>query len=167
MGSWYKCPGTSRDWGHPRNKKVYWNSRCECILLLVTNSDWSCSEQSNDIFQAQAMFCSLDIRYAPTYAPISCSTPLISLSCDAQGIKPKKKGEGASAYELLFQAVQSYFINGCTDFDSKVRRTALPPVYFQHPGTPTSSYPLFSIPHIQTNTFRPFHDNSRLRAKAR
>jgi len=65
---------------------------------------------------AQAMFCSLD------------------MSCDPQGIRPKKKGEGASAYELLFQAVQSYFVNGCTDFDSKVRLTSLPPVYFQHPG---------------------------------
>ncbi|KAE8444400.1 hypothetical protein EG329_000600 [Mollisiaceae sp. DMI_Dod_QoI] len=63
---------------------------------------------------AQAMFCSLGI------------------ACDAQGLKPKRGSR--PAYELLFTAVENYFINGCTDYDSKVRCTNLPPVYFQHPG---------------------------------
>ncbi|KAF4634667.1 hypothetical protein G7Y89_g3448 [Cudoniella acicularis] len=66
---------------------------------------------------AQAMFCSLGI------------------ACDAQGLKPKKdKKDAPSAYHLLFQAVEAYFANGCVDFNSKVRCTTLPPIYFQHPG---------------------------------
>ncbi|KAF8859589.1 DUF1671-domain-containing protein [Acephala macrosclerotiorum] len=63
---------------------------------------------------AQAMFCSLGI------------------ACDAQGLKPKAGQR--PAHELLFTAVENYFINGCTDFDPKVRTTTLPPIYFQHPG---------------------------------
>ena len=60
-------------------------------------------------------------------------------SCDPQAFKPKKKvdrktPEGPTAYQILFDAVKAYFQNGCTNFDSKVRLTALPPIYFQHPG---------------------------------
>lgn len=81
------------------------------------------------------MFCSLNIRYV--FILLSHFLPFtnISNSCDAQGLKQKKKGEGPPADQLLFQAVQSYFVNGSTDFDSKVRLTSLPPIYFQHPGT--------------------------------
>ncbi|TAQ90391.1 hypothetical protein B7494_g1284 [Chlorociboria aeruginascens] len=63
---------------------------------------------------AQAMLCSLGI------------------ACDAEGLKTKK--DGPQAYQLLFQAAESYFVNGCLDFGPKVRATTLPPVYFQHPG---------------------------------
>ncbi|PMD43403.1 DUF1671-domain-containing protein [Hyaloscypha variabilis F] len=63
---------------------------------------------------AQAMFCCLGI------------------ACDAQGLKPKENSR--PAYELLFNAVEQYFVNGCKDYNPKVRCTALPPIYFQHPG---------------------------------
>ncbi|KAJ5033468.1 uncharacterized protein L3040_008583 [Drepanopeziza brunnea f. sp. 'multigermtubi'] len=63
---------------------------------------------------AQAMFCSLGI------------------ACDAQGMKTRRNQ--GPAYEFLFNAVESYFIDGCTDYDHKVRCTDLPSVYFQHPG---------------------------------
>ncbi|KAH9221152.1 peptidase family C78-domain-containing protein [Leptodontidium sp. 2 PMI_412] len=63
---------------------------------------------------AQAMFCS------------------IGIACDAQGLK--SKGNSGPAYELLFRAVENYFINGCTDYNPKIRCTSLPPIYFQHPG---------------------------------
>jgi zinc finger-containing ubiquitin peptidase 1 len=51
-----------------------------------------------------------------------------------QGIKPKKESSNKTALELLFSAVESYFNDGCTDFNPKVRGTSLPPIYFQHPG---------------------------------
>ncbi|KIM94993.1 hypothetical protein OIDMADRAFT_134716 [Oidiodendron maius Zn] len=63
---------------------------------------------------AQAMFCSLEI------------------ACEAQAFKSKR--HGPSAHDLLFQAVENYFVNGCTTFDKKVRLTSLPPLYFQQPG---------------------------------
>ncbi|KAK0100983.1 hypothetical protein ONS95_013028 [Cadophora gregata] len=63
---------------------------------------------------AQAMFCSLGI------------------ACDAQGLKPQ--GKSTPAHELLFRAVENYFVNGCTDYNPKIRCTFLPPIYFQHPG---------------------------------
>ncbi|KAH8768012.1 peptidase family C78-domain-containing protein [Hyaloscypha finlandica] len=63
---------------------------------------------------AQAMFCCLGI------------------ACDAQGLKPK--GNSRPAYDLLFNAVEQYFVNGCADYNPKVRCTSLPPIYFQHPG---------------------------------
>jgi hypothetical protein len=52
--------------------------------------------------------------------------------CDAQGLKPK--GNSRPAYDLLFNTVEQYFVNGCQDYNPKVRCTSLPPIYFQHPG---------------------------------
>ncbi|KAH8821704.1 peptidase family C78-domain-containing protein [Xylogone sp. PMI_703] len=56
----------------------------------------------------------------------------LSISCDAQALRTKKGGPLAD--QLLYQAVESYFLLGSTDTQSKVRRTELPPIYFQHPG---------------------------------
>lgn len=64
---------------------------------------------------AQAMFVSLGI------------------ACDAQGLKPKD-GSSQEACELLFETVENYFMNGCKDYNPKVRMTDLPSIYFQHPG---------------------------------
>ncbi|KAK6584509.1 hypothetical protein PZA11_002733 [Diplocarpon coronariae] len=63
---------------------------------------------------AQAMFCSLGI------------------ACDAQGLKTRPTS--GPAYELLFRAVENYFLDGCTEYGLKVRCTSLPCIYFQHPG---------------------------------
>ncbi|KUJ20197.1 DUF1671-domain-containing protein [Mollisia scopiformis] len=65
---------------------------------------------------AQAMFC------------------VLGIACSAQAFKPKKGSNSQPGSELLFTAIENYFINGCTDYDPKVRRTSLPPIYFQHPG---------------------------------
>ncbi|QSZ34841.1 hypothetical protein DSL72_007700 [Monilinia vaccinii-corymbosi] len=65
---------------------------------------------------AQAMFCSLGIQ------------------CDTVALKTRKeRGEGPAA-NLLYKKVEEYFLEGCVDFESKVRETSLPPIYFQHPG---------------------------------
>ncbi|KAH6684384.1 peptidase family C78-domain-containing protein [Halenospora varia] len=59
----------------------------------------------------------------------------LDIACEAQALKPKKdKADAERAYNLLFDAVETYFANGCTDFRTKVRCTHLPPIYFQHPG---------------------------------
>lgn len=59
----------------------------------------------------------------------------LDIACEAQALKPKKdKPDAERAYNLLFDAVETYFANGCTDFRTKVRCTQLPPIYFQHPG---------------------------------
>ncbi|KAH7321469.1 peptidase family C78-domain-containing protein [Rhexocercosporidium sp. MPI-PUGE-AT-0058] len=63
--------------------------------------------------EAQAMFCS------------------IGIACDAQGLK---SGNSGPAHELLFRTVENYFINGCIDYNPKIRCTSLPPIYFQRPG---------------------------------
>ena len=85
---------------------------------------------------------------------------LINVSCDAQGFKPKK-GSSQLAHELLFQAVERYFTDGCTNYDAKVRCTLLPPIYFQHPGKRLSlsqEFPLIPLqlpfPSPFPNTFR-------------
>lgn len=71
----------------------------------------------------------------------------------------KERGE-SPAYDLLYQRVEEYFLDGCTDFESKVRETSLSPIYFQHRGKPSISF-LFSplckasiLIHI-----RPLNDN--------
>jgi len=55
----------------------------------------------------------------------------LDIACEAQGLKTKGS---ESAYQLLLQAVERYFSRGIEKLDSKVRRTDLPPIYFQHPG---------------------------------
>lgn len=57
----------------------------------------------------------------------------LGIGCDAQSLKPRYDS-GDRAYELLYEAVQAYFMDGCRDFNPKVRCTDLPPIYFQHPG---------------------------------
>lgn len=39
-----------------------------------------------------------------------------------------------SAYERLYEIVETYFMDDCDSFQSKVRCTTLPSIYFQHPG---------------------------------
>ncbi|ESZ99444.1 hypothetical protein SBOR_0206 [Sclerotinia borealis F-4128] len=65
---------------------------------------------------AQAMFCSLGIP------------------CDTVALKTKKERGEAPAANLLYQKIEEYFLEGCVDFETKVRETPLPPIYFQHPG---------------------------------
>ncbi|KAG4034044.1 hypothetical protein MFRU_003g00220 [Monilinia fructicola] len=65
---------------------------------------------------AQAMFCSLGIQ------------------CDTVALKTRKERGETPAANLLYQKVEEYFLDGCVDFESKVRETSLPPIYFQHPG---------------------------------
>jgi hypothetical protein len=57
---------------------------------------------------------------------------LTGIRCDAQGLKDKKGGKPADT--LLFEYVETYFRDGATDIDPKIRLTSLPPLYFQHPG---------------------------------
>ncbi|OBT65994.1 hypothetical protein VE03_03195 [Pseudogymnoascus sp. 23342-1-I1] len=63
--------------------------------------------------EAQAMLRSLDI------------------DCDAQAFKTDGK---LGAEEILMKNVEEYFRAGCLDSTSKIRRTQLPSIYFQHPG---------------------------------
>ncbi|RDL35102.1 DUF1671-domain-containing protein [Venustampulla echinocandica] len=74
-------------------------------------------------------------KYIGTPDAMFCS---LGIACEAQGLKPKKSKkpntETQTAYQLLFQAVEAYFANGCLDFHPKARCTPLPPMYFQHPG---------------------------------
>lgn len=52
-------------------------------------------------------------------------------SCDAQGMKTK---ENLRADQILLQNVEDYFKSGSPISDVKVRKTQLPPMYFQHAG---------------------------------
>ncbi|ETS76707.1 hypothetical protein PFICI_12094 [Pestalotiopsis fici W106-1] len=63
--------------------------------------------------EAQAVFLSLDIP------------------CDAQGFKDPHPG---NAEARLVQHIESYFEQENYDVSDKVRRTRLPPIYFQHRG---------------------------------
>ncbi|KAI0408150.1 peptidase family C78-domain-containing protein [Xylaria palmicola] len=63
--------------------------------------------------EAQAMFISLKIP------------------CQAEGFKSPKQGV---AEEALFAAVRQYFEKAPSDSRDKIRRTELPPIYFQHRG---------------------------------
>ncbi|KAI9646951.1 hypothetical protein NHQ30_004951 [Ciborinia camelliae] len=65
---------------------------------------------------AQAMFCSLGIP------------------CDTVALKTKKERGEVPAVNLLYQKVEEYFLGARVDFESKVRETSLPPIYFQHSG---------------------------------
>ncbi|KAH6658365.1 peptidase family C78-domain-containing protein [Truncatella angustata] len=63
--------------------------------------------------EAQAMFLSLGIP------------------CNAQGFKDPHPG---NAEKRLFQHIEEYFEQGDFDPAAKIRRTRLPPIYFQHRG---------------------------------
>ncbi|KAG8158734.1 hypothetical protein KVR01_011177 [Diaporthe batatas] len=64
--------------------------------------------------EAQAMFVSLGI------------------ACEAQGFKNKEEAGRAEAQMLA--SVERYFQQGVSDPAERVRRTSLPPIYFQHAG---------------------------------
>lgn len=87
-----------------------------------------------------------------TVSPSPTFPMLNELRCDAQGLKPK--GNSRPAYDLLFNAVEQYFVNGCADYNPKVRCTSLPPIYFQHPGMfpshPQMPFPQFVLGHSMT-----------------
>lgn len=76
------------------------------------------------------MFSSLSISYVISL--LSYPNANTRISCDAQALRTKKGGPAAD--QLLFQAVEAYFLLGAADTESKVRRTELPPIYFQQPG---------------------------------
>lgn len=80
---------------------------------------------------------------------------LTGVRCDAQGLKPR--GSGQLAYELLFETVENYFMNGCQDFNPKVRCTDLPSIYFQHPGILATLSLLLTA--FLTSIFRSLDDN--------
>ncbi|KAH8664327.1 peptidase family C78-domain-containing protein [Xylariales sp. PMI_506] len=63
--------------------------------------------------EAQAMFIGLDVP------------------CEATGFKDSRPG---NAERKLLQHVEAYFESGDFDPTDKVRRTTLPPIYFQHRG---------------------------------
>ncbi|KAG9247883.1 peptidase family C78-domain-containing protein [Calycina marina] len=56
----------------------------------------------------------------------------LGISCDAQAFKSTKNGP--KAIDLLLDSVEAYFLGGATNLNPKIRRTSLPPLYFQHPG---------------------------------
>ncbi|KAK4193086.1 peptidase family C78-domain-containing protein [Podospora australis] len=56
---------------------------------------------------------------------------LLNIPCDAQGIKHK---EPSWSEQLLLDYVEEYFQSGVLDPTQDVRRTSLPPLYFQHMG---------------------------------
>lgn len=55
-------------------------------------------------------------------------------SCDAQAFKTDGK---LGADDILMKSVEEYFRAGYADSTSKIRRTQLPSIYFQHPGMAT------------------------------
>ncbi|KAI1858068.1 uncharacterized protein JN550_012890 [Neoarthrinium moseri] len=63
--------------------------------------------------EAQALFLSLDIP------------------CNAQGFKDPHPG---TAEAQMLRHVEDYFMSGDFDPEAKVRKTSLPPIYFQHRG---------------------------------
>ncbi|KAJ8064515.1 hypothetical protein OCU04_006847 [Sclerotinia nivalis] len=58
----------------------------------------------------------------------------LGIPCDTAALKTRKDKGEALAANLLYQKVEEYFLDNCVDFESKVRETSLPPIYFQHPG---------------------------------
>lgn len=67
-------------------------------------------------------------------------------SCEANAFN--KSDATQPVHESLLEAVLHYFSAGVTDPSQKVYQTSLPPIYFQHPGTPTIPLPPLSpLPH--------------------
>ena len=58
---------------------------------------------------------------------------LLDIPCDAQGIKHKEPGKSEA---LLLEYVENYFQAGVEDPTQRIRKTKLPPLYFQHAGKP-------------------------------
>ncbi|KAG7289011.1 hypothetical protein NEMBOFW57_005372 [Staphylotrichum longicolle] len=56
---------------------------------------------------------------------------LLNISCDAQGIKHKEPGKSEAH---LMEYVEDYFQSGVEDPTQRIRKTNLPPLYFQHLG---------------------------------
>ncbi|MCJ1472855.1 hypothetical protein MMC13_001504 [Lambiella insularis] len=72
--------------------------------------------------EAQALFCSLGIN------------------CEANAFN--KSEDNQPVHESVLEAVLRYFSAGVTDASQKVYQTSLPPIYFQHPGMPLSTFHL-------------------------
>ncbi|KAM7195993.1 zinc finger with UFM1-specific peptidase domain protein [Rhypophila sp. PSN 637] len=56
---------------------------------------------------------------------------VLEIPCDAQGFKHREPGKSEA---LMLDEVEAYFQSGVQDPTQRVRRTHLPPVYFQHAG---------------------------------
>ncbi|KXX81765.1 Zinc finger with UFM1-specific peptidase domain protein [Madurella mycetomatis] len=56
---------------------------------------------------------------------------LLDIPCDAQGIKNKEAGKSEA---ILMEYVENHFQFGVEDPTQRIRRTNLPPLYFQHAG---------------------------------
>lgn len=56
---------------------------------------------------------------------------VLEIPCDAQGFKHREFGRSEM---LLMEEVENYFQAGVQDPMQRVRRTYLPPIYFQHAG---------------------------------
>ncbi len=63
---------------------------------------------------------------------------LLDITCDAQGIRHKEPGKSEA---LLMEYVENYFQSGVEDPTQRIRKTNLPPLYFQHLGSSPSSLP--------------------------
>ncbi|KAK4156502.1 peptidase family C78-domain-containing protein [Chaetomidium leptoderma] len=56
---------------------------------------------------------------------------LLGIPCNAQGIKHKEPGKSEAQ---LMEFVENYFQSGVEDPTQRIRKTNLPPLYFQHTG---------------------------------
>lgn len=63
---------------------------------------------------------------------------LLNIPCDAQGIKHKEPGKSEAH---LMEYVEDYFQSGVEDPTQRIRKTNLPPLYFQHLGTHPLHFP--------------------------
>ena len=57
---------------------------------------------------------------------------ILDIPCDAQGIRHKESGKSEA---LLMEYVENYFQSGVEDPTQHIRKTNLPPLYFQHLGS--------------------------------
>ncbi|KAK3297549.1 peptidase family C78-domain-containing protein [Chaetomium fimeti] len=55
----------------------------------------------------------------------------LNIPCDAEGVKHKEPGKSEA---LLMEFVENYFQSGVEDPAQPIRKTNLPPLYFQHAG---------------------------------
>ena len=63
---------------------------------------------------------------------------ILDIPCDAQGVRHKESGKSEG---LLMDYVENYFQSGVEDPTQHIRKTNLPPLYFQHLGSSPCSFP--------------------------
>jgi hypothetical protein len=73
-------------------------------------------------------------KYTDKYYHGYHKTEPYNYRCDAEAVATEKGSSSKQAYDLLLEYVESYFTDGCNDFEPTIRNTFLPPLYFQHPG---------------------------------